>query len=102
MKFLLLGCIVISLVYNVDAQVQKDKLEHFTAGAVISVVTAESLFKITHKKKESILIGIGMGCIAGATKELYDLTGRGTPDVKDFIWTCIGSSVSSVSLVIKF
>lgn len=102
MKWIIFICIIISLVFNVDAQIQKDKLEHFSVGAGITLLTTETVFQITKNKKKSILIGFGVGVVSGAIKELDDTSGRGTPDVKDFIWTTLGSSLSSLTFVVKF
>lgn len=102
MKSLLFVCIVISFWTNVDAQIQVDKSKHFTTGAVISLITSETLFRVTHKRAKSVIVGIGVGCLAGATKELYDKTShRGTPDFKDFVWTSVGASAGSITLVFK-
>lgn len=100
MKKLLSLCIVISLWTNVNAQIQQDKVNHFFAGGMISYGTSLVAYKVTHNKIKSILIGLGTGFAAGAAKEIYDSTGRGFYEVKDFLWTCIGSSMSSVSVCI--
>jgi hypothetical protein len=102
MKWLFSICIVISFTYNVDAQIQKDKLEHFSIGAGITLLTTETVFKITKNRRRSIFIGLGAGVVSGAVKELYDNTGRGNQDVKDFLWTSLGSSLSALTFVIKF
>lgn len=61
-----------------------DKKAHFLAGAAIAASVA--LYSTP-------LIGI-CACIAiGAGKEFYDMTGRGTPDIWDFIATACGSVV---------
>jgi VanZ family protein len=90
------------LSFKNTAQIQVDKVEHFTAGFLISALSADISYSIHKNKKEAIFIGIGMGCLAGVTKELYDTTGRGTPSVKDFVWTCVGASLTSVTLVYHF
>ena len=101
MKWIIFICIIISLVFNVDAQIQKDKLEHFSVGAGITLLTTETVFQITKNKKKSILIGFGVGVVSGALKEAYDSTGRGHPEIKDFLWTSLGSSLSAITFVIK-
>lgn len=101
MKWLFSICIVISLAYNVDAQIQKDKLEHFSVGAGISLITTETVFQITQDRNKSLMIGLGVGVVSGAVKEIYDSTGRGHPEVKDFLWTSLGASLSTITFVIK-
>lgn len=76
---------------------QPDKVKHFIAGTVISASTYSIVYRITGNKGRSMLIGFGAGVLAGIAKELYDMTGRGTPDVKDAIWTGIGAGVGTVS-----
>ncbi len=88
--------------YRISAQIQIDKVEHFSAGLLISAITADVTYELTKNKRESILVGIGVGGIAGLTKELYDTTGRGNPSVKDFAWTSVGASLTSVTLVYHF
>jgi len=61
-----------------------DKKAHFLAGAAIAASVA--LYSTP-------LIGVSACLIIGAGKELYDMTGRGTPDIWDFIATACGSVV---------
>ena len=84
MKWIIFICIIISLVFNVDAQIQKDKLEHFSVGAGITLLTTETVFQITQNRKKSLLIGFGFGVVSGALKEAYDSTGRGSLDILGF------------------
>ena len=61
-----------------------DKQAHFLAGAAIaSTVTLYS----------SPLVGICLCVVAAVGKELYDATGRGTPDVWDAVVTILGGTV---------
>lgn len=62
-----------------------DKQAHFLAGAAI----AATLALYTGLPLWGILACI----VAGVGKELYDLTGRGTPDVMDALATIAGSVV---------
>ena len=78
---------------------EKDKLIHFSTGVMLSVICSEIYYKQKKNKKEAILFGMGMGILAGLTKELYDSTGRGNSNMKDFIWTATGSSLPGLSLV---
>jgi len=100
MKTLFIFCIVTSLSINVNAQIKQDKVNHFIAGNLISSNASLITYKITDNKKKAFLVGLGTGVIAGAAKELYDSTGRGTCDFTDFAWTCIGASVSSIVFTI--
>jgi len=61
-----------------------DKQLHFLAGAAIaSTVTLYS----------TPMIGLGFCCGLAVGKELYDATGRGTPDVWDALATILGGTV---------
>lgn len=102
MKAILIFLFITLMSFKSTSQIQVDKVEHFTAGFLISALTADLTYSIHENKKEAIFVGIGMGCLAGVTKELYDTTGRGTPSVKDFVWTCVGASLTSVTLVYHF
>lgn len=102
MKTLVSIGIILSIFSKVDAQIQQDKVLHFCAGAVISASTAEVMYKVTENKNQAILIGVGAGILAGATKEIYDKTsGNGYCDVRDFLWTCAGASVSCVKITVR-
>ena len=78
---------------------EKDKLIHFSTGVMVSVICSEIYYKQKKNKKEAILFGAGMGILAGLTKELYDSTGSGNSNMKDFLWTATGSTLHGLSLV---
>ena len=61
-----------------------DKQAHFLAGAAIAASVTLYL---------GPLLGIIACVITALTKELYDATGRGTPDIWDFIATVSGCVV---------
>lgn len=77
-----------------------DKHKHFTAGLIISVAASEIFYHKTKNRNKAILFGIGMGVLAGAAKEIYDSTGRGNCDAKDFLWTATGASLPCLTYVI--
>lgn len=68
-----------------------DKQTHLLAGAAIAASVA--LYTAP-------LYGLVAGVLAGVAKELYDLTGRGTPDFKDFIATALGATVVLPALLL--
>lgn len=84
---------------TIHTQIRTDKVKHFIAGNAITLVSTETILHFSKKKNNSILLGFNIGCYTGATKEMYDSTGRGNPEFKDFMWTCIGSSFTSVNLL---
>ena len=61
-----------------------DKQAHFLAGAAIaSTVTLYA----------NPVLGLVLCVVAAVGKELYDATGRGTPDVWDAVVTILGGTV---------
>ena len=62
-----------------------DKQAHFFAGAAIaSTITLYG---------DNAMWGLGACVVAAIGKELYDATGRGTPDVWDAVATVLGGAV---------
>jgi hypothetical protein len=61
-----------------------DKQAHFLAGAAIA--STVSLYGYP-------LMGLLLCVVAAVGKELYDATGRGTPDVWDAVVTILGGTV---------
>lgn len=61
----------------------RDKFLHFAAGAVV----ASAAYAITGSLWGAVLAA----ALAGAAKEAYDATGRGTVDLWDFIATVAGA-----------
>ena len=66
-------------------RIQIDKQAHFFAGAAIaSTITLYC---------GNAVWGLGACVVAAIGKELYDATGRGTPDVWDAVATVLGGAV---------
>jgi len=68
-----------------------DKQAHFLAGAAIAATAA--LYTTP-------FLGIIAAVAAGVAKELYDLSGRGTLDAKDFVATALGALVVVPALLL--
>ncbi|WP_288925072.1 hypothetical protein [Aminobacterium colombiense] len=66
-------------------QIQQDKIKHFIAGAIASIVVYVATFNTTIALAFSALLGIG--------KEIYDYYGHGTPEWLDFVATVAGGLV---------
>jgi len=58
-----------------------DKQAHFLAG--LAIMLGVSLFG-------GWVLGLAAAVVAGIGKEVYDMTGRGTPDYMDAIATSLG------------
>ena len=67
---------------------QRDKVLHFAAGAVIS----GAAYALTGSLWAAVLAA----ALAGAAKEAYDATGRGTVDLMDFIATVAGALIPAI------
>ena len=71
---------------------QTDKQLHFLGGIVLAL--AFGLFL-------GAWVGLTAAIIAGIAKELYDMTGRGTPDVMDAVATIVGGLVGFTLILIS-
>ena len=69
-------------------QIQQDKIKHFIAGAIASIVVYVVTFNVTIALAFSALLGIG--------KEVYDSRGHGTVEVLDAVATIAGGVVGAI------
>ena len=81
-----------------------DKTLHVYSGLAISVISAEIINQQIDKPFTSAAIGLGLGCLAGITKEVvYDRAmDRGTYSNADMAMTCWGAFVGAVCMRVKF
>jgi hypothetical protein len=78
-----------------------DKQKHFLAGYVVGNVTTGGLQlllpdNLENRKLLAALGGIAASIVVGAGKEMWDATGRGHVDAKDFYATALGGIGGSV------
>ena len=93
MKKSIIILMLMSIIISVNAQmIQRDKQLHLGAGAVVGAWG--SIIPQNQTGVKPFLFGVGASAVAGAGKELVDLGGFGTPDIKDFGATVIGGIVS--------
>jgi len=72
---------------------ETDKSQHAQAGFAIGMfVHSLSVWQGKHPG----MAGVAAGCAAGLGKELYDATGRGKTETKDFLFTCGGAAIGSL------
>jgi putative lipoprotein len=76
-----------------DPWLGKDKALHFTLSAGIAGAGYGAASFLTTDLRLRLGIGAGLGILAGAGKELIDLTGAGDPSWKDFTWDVVGTFV---------
>jgi len=71
----------------------KDKALHFGVSTAIAGAGYGLSSLGTPDIRVRIAFGAGAGILAGAAKELLDLSGTGDPSWKDFTWDVIGTFV---------
>ena len=98
MKKILLILLFITSFAN--AQVQKDKVKHFVAGAVISSVSYAWIYQATHSHKKAFWGGLGVSILAGVVKESIDQYNYGGFDIKDLGATGLGGVTGTVTIEI--
>jgi hypothetical protein len=75
-----------------------DKI-HLTAGAIISGVTYNIVFKTTKNKKKAFWYSLGVSTLAGFAKEVYDSTKDDSKfDTGEWVATTTGGLVVSTTI----
>ena len=69
-------------------KIPQDKIKHFIAGAITSIVVYVATFDATIAVSLSALLGVG--------KEVYDSRGHGTVEVLDAVATVLGGVVGVI------
>lgn len=88
---LLVACLLCRTALAMDAWTGPDKALHFSVSAGIAAGGYAGTALLTDDEHWRLGMGAGLALVAGAGKELYDLTGRGDPSWKDFTWDAIGT-----------
>jgi hypothetical protein len=88
----ILFCLASATCYS--QAIPKDKQLHLGAGSVVSAWGTMIPASDDHLWKP-LVYGIGAATVAGAGKEILDMGGFGTPDVKDFGATVLGGVIST-------
>lgn len=73
-------------------QIQKDKIYHLAAGAIVSAVVFCA--------SGNPWWGLAAAAIAGASKEYWDSKGHGCVELMDFVATTAGGAVASLVCMI--
>jgi putative lipoprotein len=69
----------------------RDKALHFTVAGAIAGIGYGIGTEIFDRRWQCAAFGGGLALVAGAGKELLDMTGFGDPSWKDFTWDVIGA-----------
>lgn len=78
-----------------DAWTGDDKLLHFSASAVLAGLGyGVSAFFVSPRSTRAA-IGAGSSLTFGVGKEIYDLSGHGTPSWRDLTWDVVGTGVGT-------
>ncbi|MEP6652424.1 MAG: hypothetical protein ABJA82_03645 [Myxococcales bacterium] len=70
----------------------RDKALHFSFSAVIAGGGYAGTAALTDDRRWRIMGGVGLGLLAGASKEALDATGSGDPSWRDFTWDVVGTA----------
>lgn len=81
-------------------QIPIDKRFHFYAGAIASTATYGFVIHRTNNKKKAFFYSVGMGVLAGLTKEVLDEWRYGGFDGNDLLATGLGGLTASTTLTI--
>jgi len=92
-KLIIAVLILSGIHFSANAQIARDKQLHIGAGAIVA--GWGTLIPQGNSGWKPFVYGVGSATIAGVGKELTDLGGFGTPDVKDLGATIIGGVVSA-------
>jgi hypothetical protein len=90
-----------------SSQKRDDLVKHSIAGSVIALGAAVATEKMICKELNAEMssyvartVGFLVACSAGVGKEAYDkFSGRGTPDTRDAVVTCLGGAVAFVPVI---
>lgn len=90
----------IVLLLNITARaqiLQNDKLLHMGGSYVISSAVSSLVYKKTKNKKCSLVSGLAVSLIIGASKEIYDRK-HGNPDWNDMLANTVGATLGLVTI----
>ena len=74
-----------------DKWLSEDKFEHiFISSFLVTSIYSISHYELQKTPKVARQVAIGISLSSGLIKELYDLTGRGNPSVKDITANILG------------
>lgn len=94
--------LIFFIIFNISqAQIQQDKIYHFTAGAASSMIGYSYVYNKTEDELKASLAGFGLSILAGALKETYDSTLSGNKfDLEDLRATALGGLTVTVTISI--
>jgi len=88
MKTILIFLLFTTMSYS---QIEYDKVQHFSAGAIFSTTSYWVVRDITQNKSKAFWVSIGTGVVAGTFNELFDVSQGYRFDWADLGATVLGS-----------
>jgi putative lipoprotein len=70
----------------------RDKAYHFSISAALAAGGYGVTRSLTDDRSTCLALGGALALTAGAGKELYDLSGRGDPSLRDLTWDVLGTA----------
>ena len=81
------------LVITSQAQIRQDYKDHLLIGTALGMTATMVTYPYTMDDCKTAAIGIGIPLAVGIGKEFYDLSGKGTPEVEDILFTVAGGVI---------
>lgn len=85
--------LILALAAQPDPWISEDKALHLGAAATITAVGWAFGAELGGDPAPRFLAAAGLGLLAGAAKELVDLSGLGQPSWRDFTWSAVGAGL---------
>lgn len=86
-----------------DPWIARDKALHFGVSAVLAGGTYAAVSPWVESPLWRFVTGFSVSLSLGAAKELWDLSGRGHPSVRDFTWDAVGALTgASLALAVDY
>lgn len=92
---------IMERIFNYIASIRKDLILHFIVGLLITQVTGDIVYLLTHSFYGGVIASLTCGFGAGIIKEIYDCYHiTYTKDIKELVATISGSLVGLILIII--
>ena len=105
-RMLIVIVLVLSVSLNAQSSIPEffsasDKQLHIAGCFMISSATTSYVYNRTADKRKAILVGFGVGMVAGIAKEISDIE-HGSPQLSDIAADAIGSGLGAITITFTF